>query len=44
MGLTKAERYNRKLDKIWEEARKNGIFDEETKTKKEEKELKWKKN
>lgn len=28
MGLTKAERYNRNLDRIWDKARENGAFEE----------------
>src|SRR3990167_4727078 len=27
MGLTRAERHNRMMDRIFEEARKNGVFD-----------------
>jgi len=27
MGLTHAQKYNRMLDQIWENARKNGVFD-----------------
>ena len=29
MGLTKAQRYNKRLEEIWEKAEKLGAFDEE---------------
>jgi len=44
MGLTSAQRYNKRMDKIWEDAEKLGAFSEKNlKMAREHEEREWKK-